>query len=260
MLLAAMVLNRSASAYASYGPGDTNTINTTEKIQEKEPEDMTAAEIISILYEAETNADIRQCAIDSSTILCGEGNVVDYYGTIYIGTYDSPAVYNDNNISVILGDHDPKASINDNKYTMLLSYDDYPTEEKTADNKNALILLYKTVQELKTATNNMSAYDKAVYLTQYLDAMTPQYVKNYPDNPATCLKNGMGDCGGFAGLYYIVALNCGLDVKLYCATMRGEPHVWNAIYVDGVRYFVDLASNVPFFTEAEAVSIGYTFE
>lgn len=233
----------------------TSGINGSGQSPNRAPEDMTAAEIIDELYANEVNPDIYQCARSSAMILTGEKQAVDYYGTILIGTYDSPDVYYHANISVPVGNTAVQASI-EHAYTMVLPFSSAPTPETSATNKEALNQLYRTVQEAKQETQGLPDSGKAAYLVAFvqerLDKQAPVIGRT-----ATCLQNGYADCDGFAGLYYIMAMNCGLHVKTVLGTCLNEDHAWNMVQIDGVWSVVDPILNVIFLPEAEMSQRGY---
>lgn len=224
-------------------------------LADKNPENMTAAEIIDVLYMDEVNPDIYQCAKSSSMILTGEKEMEDYYGTILIGTYGSPDVYYHANVSVPVGNTSVKASIS-SSYTMVLPAASAPTPEMAAANKDALDLLYRTVQEAKEDTINMPDHEKAVYLSEFVQAHLDKQAPA-TGRTATCLQNGYADCDGYAGLYYLVAMNCGLPVKAVLGTCLGEEHAWNMVEVDGEWKMVDPILDRYFLTDTEMSQQGY---
>ena len=230
-------------------------MNEVVPLADKNPENMTAAEIIDELYANETNPDVYQCAKSSSMILTGEREIVDYYGTILIGTYGSPDVYYHANVSVPVGNTSVQASI-DTSYTMVLPATSAPTPEMAAANKEALNLLYRVVQEAKKDTLNMPDSEKAVYLMEIvqtrLEKQTPATGRT-----ATCLQNGYADCDGYAGLYYLVAMNCGLPVKAVLGTCQNEEHAWNMVEVDGAWKMVDPVMDKYFLSDSEMPRQGY---
>lgn len=231
------------------------SMNESGQFMTKNPENMTAAEIIDELYANEVNSDIHQCAKSSAMILTGEKELENYYGTILIGTYDSPDVYYHANISVPVGDTAVQAFIN-TSYTMVLPLTSAPTPEMAATNKEALNQLYQTVQEAKKETQEMSDSEKAVYLATFvqsrLDRKAP--VKG---RTATCLQNGYADCDGFAGLYYITAMNCDLHVKTVLGSFLNEEHAWNMVKIDGTWSMVDSILDIFFLSDLEMSQQGY---
>lgn len=226
-----------------------------EQITEKSPEYMTAAEIIDELYANETNPDIYQCARSSAMILTGEKVPNNYYGTLLIGTYNSPDVYYHANISVPVGNTIVQASIG-SAYTMVLPSTAAPDADTAERNKEALNTLYRTVQQAKKETENKSDSEKAIYLASFVQA---RFEKRTPatGRVATCLQNGYADCDGFAGLYYLAATNCGLHVRTCLGTFLNEEHAWNMVELDGVWEMVDPILGAYFLTDSEMNRQGY---
>lgn len=229
--------------------------NKMEQVTEKNPEQMTAADIIDELYALEANPDIFQCARSSAMILTGEKTPTDYYGTLLIGTYDSSDVYYHANVSVPVGNTIVWASIG-SSYTIVLPSTSNPDADMAVKNKHALNLLYQTVQLAKAETKNLSASEKAVYLISFVQA---RFEKKTPvtGRVATCLQNGYADCDGFAGLYYVTAMNCGLHVKTALGARFGEEHAWNMVEVDGIWKMVDPIFGSYFLTDSEMAQQGY---
>lgn len=229
--------------------------NITEQVTEKNPEHMTTAEIIDELYASEVNSDIYQCAKSSAMILTGEKVPADYYGTLLIGTYDSPDVFYHANISVPVGNTIVQASIG-SSYTMVLPSMSAPDADMAAKNKKALNILYQTIQEAKTETVNMSASEKAVYLVSFVQA---RLEKKMPvtGRVATCLQNRSADCDGFSGLYYVTAMNCGLNVKTALGRLLNEEHAWNLVELDDAWKMVDPIFGTCFLTDSEMAQQGY---
>lgn len=233
------------------------SFNETGRPRKKIPENMTAAEIIDELYANEPNPCIYQCAKSSSMILTGEKEIVDYYGTILIGTYNSPDVYYHANLSVPVGNTSVQASIH-SSYTIVLPVESAPTSEMAATNKKALNQLYKTVQDAKKETLTMSASEKAIYLAAIVQTRLEK-LSPVAGRTATCLQNGFADCDGFAGLYYMIAINCGLPVKTVLGTYKGEEHAWNMVELDGEWKMVDSILDMYFLSDSEMSQQGYRF-
>lgn len=226
-----------------------------EQIEEKNPEYMTASEIIDELYANETNPDIYQCARSSAMILAGEKAPTNYYGTLLIGTYNSPDVYYHANISVPVGNTIVQASIG-STYTMVLPSTSAPDADMAARNKKALNTLYRTVQQAKKETANKSDSEKAIYLASFVQ---DRFEKRTPatGRVATCLQNGYADCDGFSGLYYLTAINCGLRTKTCLGTFFNEEHAWNMVELDDVWKMVDSILGTYFLTDSDMTQQGY---
>lgn len=222
---------------------------------ENNPEYMTAAEIIDELYAEEVNPEIYQCAKSSAMILTGEKTPANYYGTLLIGTYDSPDVYFHANVSVPVGNTSVQASIG-SSYTMVLPFTSVPNDSTTARNKEALNMLYQTVQQAKAETANMSDTEKAIYLVSFVQA---RFAKREPETGrvATCLQNGFADCDGFSGLYYLTSMNCGLHVRVCLGTFYDEEYAWNMVELNGVWNLVDPILEIYFLTDSEMNQHGY---
>lgn len=230
-------------------------MNGAMPLADRNPKNLTAAEIIDELYANEANPDVYQCAKSSSMILTGEKEMVNYYGTILIGTYNSSDVYYHANVSVPVGNTFVQASIN-TSYVMVLPSISAPTPEMAAANKEALNLLYQTVQEAKEDTLNMPDSEKTVYLIEFVQARLNKQTP-VTGRTATCLLNGYADCDGYAGLYYLVAMNCGLPVKAVLGTCQNVEHAWNMVKVDDTWKMVDPVMNKYFLSDSEMSRQGY---
>ncbi len=54
------------------------------------------------------------------------------------------------------------------------------------------------------------------------------------------LRHGVGDCKAFAAVYAAMCRRAGLDCQVVTGTRAGESWYWNAIFMDGTYYYVDL--------------------
>lgn len=248
VLASIMIVANSMSTWAA----DMSTMTSSLK---KEPGQMSAGQIIDELYADVPDKDVYACAKASSMILTGELPVTERYGRILIGSYNSVSVYYNSNLSVPLGSGKVQMSIEDS-YNMYL-VEEYPTQESINKNKEALGLLYNTVQQAKEETCNMNDSEKALYLTEFVNA---RLTKKAPlrGRTATCLFNGYADCDGFSGLYYLLAINCGLNVKSVLGTYYSESHAWNEVELGGSWKLIDTTMEKYLLSESESVQMGYS--
>lgn len=65
-------------------------------------------------------------------------------------------------------------------------------------------------------------------------SLTPSY---------SLLRHGVGDSKAFATVYSAICRQSGLDCGVVTGTRNGEPWYWNAIFLDGIYYYVDLLSS-----------------
>ena len=121
-----------------------------------------------------------------------------------------------NQKSVLLGEGPVyTADSPEGDYILLLGPEEVPTKEKAEYNRMCLNLLYDTVQEVKTATAGMDACHTAEYIYNWI-LNNVSYEEETTCRTATRLEKRIADCDGMAGLVYIMAMNCGLDVRTVC--------------------------------------------
>ncbi len=53
------------------------------------------------------------------------------------------------------------------------------------------------------------------------------------------LVNKTAVCQGYATLFYRMAKECGLNVRVISGTSRGDGHAWNIVKLDGMYYYLD---------------------
>ena len=125
------VLCTISSFAATGGPGVAQISETevsTEMVR-KNPETMTAEEIIDDLYHNMGHTELIRCAKDNAALLTGEKAVVDNSGYMLIGIYNDASVMYD--AAYPLGTEQQTIGVrSDGTYAALLSYTDYPTEAK----------------------------------------------------------------------------------------------------------------------------------
>lgn len=198
---------------------------------------LTVEEIISSLYERESDPEVKDCALTSSLILTGAAPYECLEGYIQIGHYYGQMAADHNQKSVLLGEGPVyTADSPEGDYILLLGPEEVPTKEKAEYNRMCLNLLYDTVQEVKTATAGMDACHTAEYIYNWI-LNNVSYEEETTCRTATRLEKRIADCDGMAGLVYIMAMNCGLDVR----TVHNANHAWAEVYCGGEWKVVDVA-------------------
>lgn len=221
----------------------------------RNPEELSAMEIMEDLYSEEQNSEIRRFAKDSTMVLTGEMAITNYWGNILIGTYNDQSVFYHSYIAAVVGEDDLLADISDGKYTMLFTMHDYPTTVKMNENKAAIRQLYETVWDIRENTALMTDQEKVIYIGTYLQ----EHLNIRPSVPgriASRLKYNDGDCDVFSGLFYIAAINCELNVRAVTGSID-EPHAWNEVEINNEWLLVDVILNNYFLDEASATRYGY---
>ena len=203
-------------------------------------EDLTVKEIIDSLYEHEPQSEVRECALKSSLILTGESECIWDDGYIAIGSYFDQHVLDYSWTSVPLGRDDLLVKdYADGSYGLLMGPENTPTEENAAYNRQCLNLLYNTVQELKSATAGMDAENTAAYIFNWLSDHL-SVISHQDCRTATRLKEGYGDCDGLSGVYYMFAINCGLEIRPVHGRVCGYNHAWTEVLINGEWKIVDM--------------------
>ncbi|MDD3244414.1 MAG: transglutaminase domain-containing protein [Eubacteriales bacterium] len=80
-------------------------------------------------------------------------------------------------------------------------------------------------------------YDQAIYDATKADAMTPELMNAKSEYGA--FVRGKTVCTGYAEGFYALCWRLGLPCAVVYGTQQGEGHAWNAVLVDGEKYFVD---------------------
>lgn len=241
---------------ATGGPGmESSAMETTMEMIRKNPETMTATEIINELYYNMDSEELVKCAKDNAALLTGEKTVVDDNGYMLIGTYNDATVMND--VAYPLGTDLQAIGVrSDGKYDALLAYTDYPNEVKKAENKKALDCLYNTAWDLKEMTETMTDKETIVYLTDWIHNNLT-YQGGLEGQPATRLMNKTADCDGYAAIFHVFATFCGIKTEAVSGTWRGGAHGWNRVFLDNTWLYVDAIANRALFTTEEAAESQY---
>lgn|GEM_PF-2588440 len=224
----------------------------------RDPETLSASEIIDELYAMEENDSIKRCAKDSSMILTGESPASDFYGTIYVGSYPSSDVFYHHNVALPIGKEEPKASIDGDNYIVLLRWSEISNAENFADNKNALNLLYNTVWDIKEKTAFMPKAEKVNYIMDIIRSHM-SFQEGTPGNYATCLQTAVADCDGSSGLFYIIGINCGLKLKPVLGTYNGDSHAWLEVLMNDGWKVADTALNQRLISKEKSAQLGYIY-
>ncbi len=228
---------------------------STELIR-KNPETMTAEEIINDLYYNMGHMELIRCAKDNAALLTGEKAVVDNSGYMLIGVYNDASVMYD--AAYPLGTQEQAIGVrSDGTYAALLSYADYPTESKQKENKEALNYFYQIAWDLREATDEMTDRETIVYLTNWIHSHITERIVGLEGQPATRLMSRVADCDGHASLFHVFATFCGIPTEEVMGTWKGGNHAWNRVFVDGEWLFTDAVSNQTLFSADEAATMQY---
>lgn len=126
----------------------------------------------------------------------------------------------------------------------------YPNELYTDEQ---IALLYGAI-DAAGITNEMSKYDKAVAINNYIcSVFTYDLARGsrtpYTDGLIALQMGGSAMCSIYADLYETMCVTVGIE----CAVVSGNiynaewpdgcAHAWNAVYIDGREYFVDSTWN-----------------
>lgn len=116
----------------------------------------------------------------------------------------------------------------------------YPNELYTDEQ---IALLYGAI-DAAGITNEMSKYDKAVAINNYVcsvlayDAARGSRIP-YADGLIALQMGGSAICSVYADLYQTMCVTVGIECAVVSGKTGEESHAWNAVYIDGREYFVD---------------------
>lgn len=261
LLAVCMAFNITSPVYASE-PGDTNAVNETVSYNERRnPEQLSANEIVTELYANDKNAMIKDAAITEAMLLTGEKEIVtDKYG-IFVGRYDIPVwpsaaspLGDIPHITYLLYPHN-----GDPEYALYAPVTEVPDATKLQENRAAINMLYTTAWDIKEATASMNDQDKVAYIVNWLYSSLGRQV-HVQKSPASCLFLKVSDCDGFSGLFHILATFCGLETKQVAGLLGTERHAWNMVKINDEWFYVDCTRKRILMTEAELISYGYQTE
>ncbi len=248
-------------AFPVYGKEPDSAINqeTVENVtsERKDPAELSASEIVEALYAHVPDRTIAEAAKDEAMILTGESTATELYGYIKIGQYRGDRVYEHCEIWALLGETNFSAINTEDGYIMLMPYSELPARDKAVRNKQYLDRLYNQVWDIREATDSMGQKEKSDYIIHYLKTYLKAYEHDAPDHIATWFQAGLADCGIYSGLYYLIGINCGLDVEVVNGTVQEIPHGWNQIRFDGEWRHMDLAYGRFYYSDLEAERFGY---
>lgn len=121
----------------------------------------------------------------------------------------------------------------------------YPNELYTDEQ---IALLYAAI-DAAGITNEMSKYDKAVAINNYVcSALTYDMARGsripYADGLIALQMGGSAICEIYADLYETMCVTVGIECDIVHGITHGNvAHAWNAVYIDGKEYFVDATWN-----------------
>jgi len=134
--------------------------------------------------------------------------------------------------------------INDETFILRLgNYDNYGTTYYAERAQDLDLLLYH-INAVKNMTQGMDDKTTAAFINDYLcDNFSFQYKCDISPSAVSGFKTGATNCRGYTASYYIIGLNCGLDVSAECAHNSSGSHTYNIVTIDGCNYVVDTSAN-----------------
>ena len=99
-------------------------------------------------------------------------------------------------------------------------------------------------------TPNMSDYEKATAIYNWMVASISYNGNNYYYTTRDTLTYRNAVCNGYANTYQSLCCSVGITTSVitghsFSTSVANNGHVWNFIYIDGTRYFVDTSNNKP---------------
>lgn len=223
---------------------DTNGISKTASA-ELHVSEMSSAQIIDILYGNEVAVSIKTAAKDLALVLTGEQAPAHIYsnGLVEIGTYPRDIQGNIGASVELLNNSDLAytASADENTITIFLASGDSLSADFAKIYRERLEFIYSRAMEVKEATEGMDDFQKVRYLASFV-ADTMSFNAQANGGVAAAITNGVAKCDEYSGYFYILALNCGLDVSSRCGFNSVGPHAWNIVNVNGAEYVVDVTN------------------
>lgn len=105
-----------------------------------------------------------------------------------------------------------------------------------------------------------SDIDKAAYLLEYVSNNVNYGYSGGLDSAYDALVNGTVTCGGFARAYACLLKKAGINC-IAVTGMKGEGHAWNALWIDGLCYFVEPQGYHGYlFSMDDMISRGYAID
>lgn len=95
-------------------------------------------------------------------------------------------------------------------------------------------------------TNDMSDYDKAVAINNYICSVVDYAYENGVDDRAlysACLSYGKANCVGFSHAFDCLCTVAGVYSNQVVGTANGSAHAWNYVLIDNIKYWVDVTYN-----------------
>ena len=136
------------------------------------------------------------------------------------------------------------ADLTDRSFVLRLgksgSYDD----EYYAEREQDLDLLLYHINAVKAMTSGMSDSEKSIFINNYIcDIFSFQHYTGSSSSAVEGFKYGVTNCRGYTASFYIIGMNCGLDVKAECAHNSTGTHTYNIVKIGGTDYVVDTSAN-----------------
>lgn len=95
-------------------------------------------------------------------------------------------------------------------------------------------------------TDDMSDYDKAVAINNYICSVVDYAYENGVDDRAlysACLTYGKANCVGFSHAFDCLCTISGIYSNQVVGTANGSAHAWNYVLIDNIKYWVDVTYN-----------------
>ena len=136
------------------------------------------------------------------------------------------------------------ADLTDQSFVLRLgkagSYDAMYYAERGQD----LELLLYHINNVKAMTSGMSDREKSVFINNYIcDSFSFRRHTGSSSSAVEGFKSGITNCRGYTASFYIIGMNCGLNVKAECAHNSTGSHTYNIVNISGEDYVVDTSAN-----------------
>lgn len=94
-------------------------------------------------------------------------------------------------------------------------------------------------------TNDMSDYDKAVAINNYICSVVDYGDIGVDDRAlySACLTYGKANCVGFSHAFACLCTASGVYTNQVVGEANGATHAWNSVYTDSAKYWVDVTYN-----------------
>ena len=136
------------------------------------------------------------------------------------------------------------ADLTDRSFVLRLGKSGTYDDEYYAEREQDLDLLLYHINAVKAMTSGMSDSEKSVFINNYIcDNFSFLRYTGSSSSAVEGFKSGVTNCRGYTASFYIIGMNCGLNVKAECAHNNTGSHTYNIVNIDGADYVVDTSAN-----------------